>query len=765
MRARCEHRSCRNGFIISAPASPAPAHTVAYGDYGLVVVSNRLPVDFVVDADGNEGWRSSPGGLVTALEPVMREADGAWVGWAGVADREFEPFENDGISIVPVPLSNEELERYYEGFSNDTLWPLYHDVIAPPSYHREWWESYVIVNRRFAAAAAMVAARGATVWVHDYQLQLVPAMLRGLRPDLVIGFFNHIPFPPYGIYSQLPWRKQIIEGLLGADVIGFQRVADAGNFTRAVRRLFGYTTRHTVVEVPTQNGELRRVVATNFPISIDVAGFEEMAGRPEIQARAREIRAGLGNPETVMLGVDRLDYTKGIAHRLKAYGELLAQGRLDIENTVLVQVASPSRERVATYMTLRDEIELQVGRLNGDHSSISHTAIAYLHQAYPREEMVALYLAADVMLVTALRDGMNLVAKEYVACRVNNDGVLVLSEFAGASDELKQALLINPHDIEGLKDAIETAVRMPAKQRRKRMKTLRKRLRQNSVSDWAKAFLDDLTGRAAVEPGVPDTLITKLREVAASERLLVALDFDGTLAPHVDRPEDARALESARTAVMRLVALPETRVAFVSGRALVSLEQVAEPPESVLLTGSHGIEMKLDQPEISLNLLSEEIAQLASLAEILDGIASKAEGAWVERKPAGFALHTRLVPAPTGLALQRTARASVQGILPSLSVLEGKNVLEFSVRSGNKGDALQQLRAYTQATSVFYAGDDVTDEHAFAVQGAGDLSLKIGQGFTVAGNRVRGPEELAEVLALLADFRAAQAGALDRARS
>ncbi|WP_234407345.1 bifunctional alpha,alpha-trehalose-phosphate synthase (UDP-forming)/trehalose-phosphatase [Microterricola viridarii] len=735
------------------------------GDYGLVVVSNRLPVDFVVDEDGVEGWRSSPGGLVTALEPVMRESDGAWVGWAGVADRELDPFEHDGISIIPVPLSEEDLERYYEGFSNDTLWPLYHDVIAPPSYHREWWESYVTVNRRFATAAGRAAALGATVWVHDYQLQLVPAMLRAIRPDLVIGFFNHIPFPPYGIYSQLPWRKQILEGLLGADVIGFQRVADAGNFTRAVRRLLGYTTRHTVVEVPGDNGDLRRVVATNFPISIDVAGFEELAARPDIQARALEIRAGLGNPETVMLGVDRLDYTKGIGHRLKAYGELLAQGRLDVEKTVLVQVASPSRERVATYMSLRDEIELQVGRLNGDHSTLSHTAIAYLHQAYPREEMVALYLAADVMLVTALRDGMNLVAKEYVASRINNDGVLVLSEFAGASDELKQALLINPHDIEGLKNAIESAARMPSKERKKRMKTLRKRLRENNVSDWAKAFLDMLTGRAAIEPGIPEALVTKLREVAATPRLLIALDFDGTLAPHVDRPEEARALESARAAVMRLIALPETRVAFVSGRALVSLEQVAEPPESVLLTGSHGIEMKLDQPGISLDLLSEEIAQLATLAEILDGIAARAEGVWVERKPAGFALHTRLVPTPVGQALQRTARGAVTSALPSLTVLEGKNVLEFSVRDGNKGDALKYLREYTHATSVFYAGDDVTDENAFAVQGADDLSLKIGQGFTVAGNRVRGPEELAEVLALLADFRASQAGALDRARS
>ncbi|MFC6355148.1 bifunctional alpha,alpha-trehalose-phosphate synthase (UDP-forming)/trehalose-phosphatase [Luethyella okanaganae] len=731
----------------------------------MVVVSNRLPVDHEVGPDGTQRWRTSPGGLVTALEPVMRAADGAWIGWTGVADKEFEPFENDGISIVPVPLSGEEVEYYYEGFSNDTLWPLYHDVIAPPSFHREWWDSYLVVNRRFAEAAARAAAFGAVVWVHDYQLQLVPRMLRELRPDLVIGFFNHIPFPPYGIYSQLPWRKQILDGLLGADVVGFQRSADAGNFTRAVRRLFGYTTRGAVVEVPGDGGEVRRVVARNFPVSIDVDSFVQLAKRPDIRARAREIREGLGNPETVMLGVDRLDYTKGIAHRLKAFGELLAQHRLSVEDVTLVQVASPSRERVGPYMALRDEIELQVGRLNGDQSTISHTAISYLHQAYPREEMVAFYLAADVMLVTALRDGMNLVAKEYVACRVDNDGVLVLSEFAGSSDELKQALLINPHDIEGLKDAIVTAIEMPPAERRRRMRALRKKVQENTVSDWSASFLDTLTGRATVPAGIPETLVTKLREVAAAERLLIALDFDGTLAPHVDRPEEARASVGARSAIKRLIALPETRVAFVSGRALVSLQQVADPPESVLLTGSHGVELQLDNPEVTLDLLDREMQQLERLAVILESIAARTEGVWVERKPAGFALHTRLLTRPAGQAVQRNARSQVGAALPELTVREGKNVLEFAVRDSNKGDALVRLKEHTGASVVFYAGDDVTDEDAFGVLESHDLGLKIGQGITAASNRVRGPEEVAEALALLADFRGSQAAALLRGSS
>jgi len=718
------------------------------------VVSNRLPVDHEVAADGTDTWRTSPGGLVTALEPLMRASGGAWVGWPGVADKSFEPFENDGISIVPVRLSEQELEEYYEGFANDTLWPLYHDVIAPPSFHRDTWDAYVTVNRRFAEAAVAVAAPGATVWVHDYQLQLVPRMLREERPDLVIGFFNHIPFPPYGIYAQLPWRKQILHGLLGADVIGFQRVADVGNFSRAVRRLYGYPTRGVAIDVPNGEGPARRVIARHFPISIDAASYEEIARRPEVQARARQIREDLGNPKTLMLGVDRLDYTKGIGHRIKAFGELLEDGRLCVEDVTLVQVASPSRERVGSYMALRDEIELAVGRLNGDFSTISHTAISYHHHGYPREEMVALYLAADVMLVTALRDGMNLVAKEYVAVRFDGDGVLVLSEFAGAADELKQAILINPHDIEGTKDAIVRAVEMPKRERTRRMRALRRKVFDNDVAAWSASFLKTLSGGAAVPAGIPEDLSLALGEIAGAEKLLVALDFDGTLAPHVDQPDEARAVEGTREQVQRLLDLDGVRVAFVSGRALVSLQHVAQPPSAVLLTGSHGIEVQLDTPDIELNLLADELEQLDTLARVLEGVSGSVAGTSIERKPAGMALHTRLATPQDGQAAQRMARDQLSDELPGLTVREGKNVLEFSVRSSTKGDALERLRQHTGADRVFYAGDDVTDEDAFAALHDGDVGLKVGPGATLAGYRVRGTSEVTQAIALLADLRA-----------
>ena len=422
----------------------------------------------------------------------MRHAEGAWVGWPGQADLEVEPFEFEGTHLIPVTLSADEVDNYYEGFSNDTIWPLYHDVIAEPQYRRVWWDAYVAVNRRFAEAAAAVSAEGATVWVQDYQLQLVPRMLRETRPDLTIGYFHHIPFPAYGLYSQLPWRRQVLEGLLGADVIGFQRVADASNFARAVRRQLRIETKASGIVVTQPDGSTRTALAKAFPISIDAASYAELARQPHIQARAAEIRESLGSPKTVFLGVDRLDYTKGIRHRLKAYGELVDDGRLSVEEVTLVQVASPSRERVEAYIQLRDEIELMVSRINGDHDTVGHTAIRYLHQAYPREEMVALFLAADVMLVTALRDGMNLVAKEYVASRIDNRGVLLLSEFAGAADELGSAIRINPHDIDGLKEAMMRAVEMPSAEQGRRMRALRRKVSENDIARWSQAFLSAL---------------------------------------------------------------------------------------------------------------------------------------------------------------------------------------------------------------------------------------------------------------------------------
>ncbi len=468
------------------------------GSSDFVVVANRLPVDLDDSVPGERRWKRSPGGLVTALEPVLRSNDGAWVGWTGVPDVDVEPFTEDGLTLHPVRLSADEVRDYYEGFSNGTLWPLYHDVVATPEYHRHWWNSYVEINRRFAEATAATAAQGARVWVQDYQLQLVPKMLRELRPDLVIGFFLHIPFPPVELFMQLPWRTEIVEGLLGADLIGFHLPGGAQNFLYLARRLAGQTVSRASVGVRSRPGTVevgdRTVGVGAFPISIDAGQLSDIAARPEVIARAAEMRAELGNPSKIILGVDRLDYTKGIDIRLYALHELLDEGRVDADHTVMIQLATPSREKVGLYIRMREEIEQEVSRINGEHAKMGHPAVHYLHQPVPREELVAYFLAADVMLVTPLRDGMNLVAKEYPACRADLGGALVLSEFAGAAAELKGAYLVNPHDLDGVKDAILAALGQDPEEGRKRMRGLRKQVLTHDVDRWARSFLDALGG-------------------------------------------------------------------------------------------------------------------------------------------------------------------------------------------------------------------------------------------------------------------------------
>jgi trehalose 6-phosphate synthase len=460
-----------------------------------VVVANRLPVDKVTGADGAE-WRTSPGGLVTALEPVLREHDGVWIGWPGDSLDDFSPFDVHGLSLIPIEIGRREIAYYYEGMSNATLWPLYHDVVAKPEFHREWWDDYVAVNRRFAEAAANAVESDGVVWVQDYQLQLVPAMLRELRPDIRIGFFLHIPFPPTELFKQLPWRDEILRGMLGADLVGFQRPGGASNFARLVRLRLGYKTHRDRITLP----DGRVIAARAYPISIDFHRLEELAKSDGVANRAAEIRRELGDPDHVLLGVDRLDYTKGIRQRLRAFGELIVDGRVSVDDTIFVQVASPSRERVEQYQEVRADIERWVGRINGDLGKIGRPAVDYLHASYGREEMAALFRAADIMVVTPFADGMNLVAKEYVTCRIDNTGALVLSEFAGAADELRQAYLVNPHDINGVKEAMWQALQASPQELKRRMRGMRRQVREHDIAAWARDFLDDLGGETAA-PG------------------------------------------------------------------------------------------------------------------------------------------------------------------------------------------------------------------------------------------------------------------------
>lgn len=490
-------------------------HASAPGAADFVVVANRLAVDRAKDPKtGEQSWTPSPGGLVTALRPVLRANDGAWIGWPGTTDRVEDSDmptveEAGGLRAIPVNLTAKDFEQYYEGFSNATLWPLYHDLIVPPRFDRDWWECYQEVNQRFADQAARTAAQDATVWVQDYQLHLVPQLLRDQRSDVCVGFFLHIPFPNPELFRQLPWRDELLKGTLGADVIGFHTQDSARNFLDTLRALghevstdddadaaeFFHGARMPedgciVGRVALEDGRTAKIGV--FPISVDSAQVQQQSMAAETLAATTQLRAQLGSPKYLLTGVDRLDYTKGILHRLLAVESLLDSGQLDPEDIVMVQVATPSRERLDDYRKAREEVEKVVSRINGNYGQLGRPLVHYIHHGLPFAQIVGLYAATDIMLVTAIKDGMNLVAKEYVASHADGSGALVLSEFTGAATQLTQAYLCNPHDNQSICDAIVRAMEEPNETRRERMKAMWEHVEVNDVNHWANTFLHQL---------------------------------------------------------------------------------------------------------------------------------------------------------------------------------------------------------------------------------------------------------------------------------
>jgi trehalose 6-phosphate synthase len=456
----------------------------------VVAIANRLPVRL-----GDDGWELSPGGLVTALRPVMATHAGAWVGWDGGTRGVPTTLPDLSVQLLPVSLSASQVRQYYHGFSNATLWPLLHDAIERSRFERSWWYAYQTVNSAFASAAvaALDDRPDALAWVHDYQLMLVPRLIRERRPDQAIGFFLHVPWPPPDIFARLPWRAEILLGLLGADVVSFHTEAYRRNFLRACARLLdgtGIQIHGSTVTLPD-----RRVVrTTSAPISIDAAEFSRLATDPgsdgEIAALGEQFSG-----RTLLLGVDRLDYTKGIIERLLAV-EMLLERRADLRTRLaFLQIAVPSRDDVPEYRNLRGTVERHIGRINGQFTEPgSDVPVHYLYRGLPRQQLAAYYAAADALLVTPLIDGMNLVAKEYVTVQQarRGSGSLVLSEFTGAAVELREAVKCNPFDVEGLSYRIEEALALPDRARRAALAAMARRVRAHDVYRWVAQQLADI---------------------------------------------------------------------------------------------------------------------------------------------------------------------------------------------------------------------------------------------------------------------------------
>ncbi|MGH9162221.1 MAG: bifunctional alpha,alpha-trehalose-phosphate synthase (UDP-forming)/trehalose-phosphatase [Vicinamibacteraceae bacterium] len=719
----------------------------------LVVVSNRLPVTI---RRVGEDIRLNPssGGLATGLRGWHQESEGVWVGWPGEVHR-LTPSQRSALDerfaqerLAPVYLSTDEVRRYYDGFSNGVLWPVFHYLLDRIPLDASDWDAYRLVNEKFADAVAQVGRPGDMIWVHDYQLMLVPGLLRDRLPHARIGFFLHTPFPSSEVFRLLPWRREILQGVLGADLVGFHTRAYVRHFMNSVIQIMELEA--DVDRVPLDDHDVHLGA---FPMGIDVAAFEALARHRRIDDEVATIRRRAGG-RRILLGVDRLDYTKGIPRRLLSLGALLEKQPELADQIRFIQVAVPTREKVESYKTFRQEVEQLVGRLNGTYGRVDSVPVHYLHRSIPRRQLVALYRAADVMLVTPLRDGMNLVAKEFVASRVDEDGALVLSELAGAATELGEAIVVNPYDIGGVATAINYALSMSASERRTRMRALRRRVLSHDVHRWARTFLERLADAPWREQGArtSDLAVDQASAVVSTLRrassLTIFLDYDGSLVPIVATPELALPDPPLLSLLGRLAERPSTDVHVVSGRSHDTLDEwLGELPVS--LWAEHGLWRRkgpAGEWQMTVPVQADALAQIRST---LERFTADTPGSRLEEKSVSLAWHYRLSDPDFGARQARVLRARLEELLTDLpfELLEGKKVLEVRPRGVSKALAVRQVLANGASDSAVLAvGDDHTDDEMFAALPASAVTVAVGVRPHHAKWRVSEPAAIRRVL-------------------
>jgi trehalose 6-phosphate synthase/phosphatase len=728
----------------------------------LIVVSNRLPLT-ARRVSGR--WRSerSSGGLVAAMAPLMERYQGLWLGWPGDALPD-EPTGRDRLmrewearhGYVAVEIPPRVSRSFYEGYANDTLWPLLHGLVTRVVFQPDSWHAYRDANERFADAVLARGRVGDLVWAHDYQLMLVPRLVRERSRDAHIGFFLHIPFPSSEVFRILPEREELLLGLLGADSIAFQTHGDLHNFRRSLLQVLGLESQMDRVHV-----EDRTVQLAALPIGIQTDGWTRLTGGDDgVARRIGELRERHRGRKLV-LSVDRLDYTKGIPERLRTFRRLL-QGTPGWRGRVtLVQVAVPSRERVPAYAELRREVAELVGDLNGDLGTPEWQPVVYLRRSIDRAELAALYAAADVAWVGPLRDGMNLVAKEYVACQHDRDGVLVLSEFAGAAQELGEALRINPYDEVGTAATVLRALEMDPASRAERMAALNERVRRNDAVAWAERFIQGLrdvsasTARGARRKGGALDPVTLRTAFAVAPRRLLLLDYDGTLVPIAPRPRDAAPSPELRQLLAQLAAIPGTTAVVISGRAAADIEGWLGDIGGLWLAAEHG--GLLHEPgDAGWQPLRAgvDMAWKARVRPVLEQFADSAPGSFVEEKQLALGWHYRLADAEFGGWLAHELVATLEDLLAGteLTVLHGNKVVEVRFAWANKGEVAARLTArLRRGTFILAIGDDRTDEDMFARLPRGARTVRVGSGSSMARHRVPGPKDVTGILRLLAE--------------
>ncbi len=715
-----------------------------------IIVSNRLPIS-LRHRNGRFEFKPSAGGLATGLGSIYKEGENIWIGWPGntVDDPEQRAeiiLELHDLKMAPVFLSKEDVEEFYEGFSNETLWPAFHYFTQYIVYNPEHWEAYVRVNQKFCDAILKKAGPDDTIWVHDYQLLLLPQMLREVLPNATIAFFQHIPFPSYEIIRMIPWRKELLDGVCGADLIGFHTYDDMRHFLSAVGRITGLSSESGYIQA-----ENRIINVDSFPMGIDYDKFAKQAKSKRTLRFVQEFGKQVED-QKLLLTIDRLDYSKGIPQRIQAFNQLLEQHKELHGKVSMIMIVVPSRDRVQSYKELKVEIDLLVGRINSEYSTLNWVPVHYFYRSFPFEELSAFYNMSDIALVTPLRDGMNLVCKEFVASKTDQTGVLILSEMAGASKELQDAILVNPNDRQGVVDAIFNALSMPLEEQKFRMSSMQESLKKYDVFQWVKVFMDRLNHvkQKQEELTSKDVDAKVMNEIQGSfkkaENAVLFLDYDGTLTGFHSDPQKASPDAELKRIVKDLSKLAQ--VVIISGRDKDTLGKWFEG-QNIDMIAEHGVWVKRKEDKGDWELYAEiDDTWKDDIRKIMEYYVLRTPGAFIEEKHHSLVWHYRKVESGLGDLRMRELFSHLKYMARgyNLQVLEGNMVLEIKRPDINKGRAATAMMKGIEYDFILAIGDDWTDEDTFKAMPKNAYSIRVGYAYTKANFNIKSVKQVRQLL-------------------
>jgi len=698
-----------------------------------IIISNRLPVTVEKNAKGELEYIESLGGLSTGLKSIHGKADSLWVGWPGISDEELTEEEKAAIKktlsekykCLPVFLTSKEVNLYYHGFCNKTIWPLFHYFMEKTEYDFSTWEAYKRVNEKFFESAAQVTGEDDVVWVHDYQLMLLPEMIKTANRKAQVGFFLHIPFPSVEIFKLLIWRKEILLGILGADLIGFHTYDYARHFLSCTRRLLGLEDNLNKVAY-----EERYVEVDAFPMGIDYERFFMYSGEEELSDE---------NDLKTILSVDRLDYTKGILGRLKAFGKFLQYFPEYQGKVVLKLIVAPSREKVEYYDKLLREIEEQISKINGQYGTMTWMPVWFFYRSFSQESLTELYRKSEVLLVTPVRDGMNLVSKEYIASRNDYNGMVVISETAGASSELGEAIVVNANDYYSTAKGIKSALEMPEDEKITRNRIMHNRLKRYNVDFWAEEFLRTLNRIVAdsreknEQKNAEEEIEIIKKDYSKAKTRILYLDYDGTLVDFVNIPEQAKPDERLKSILMKLTSDPRNTVVIVSGRDREVLSRWLGELNLNLLA-SHGLWLKNSGEDDWSMMVPLDNVWKDSVRNILQLYTDSTPGSFIEEKEFSLAWHYRQCDPDMAALKLREMRETLRSMTQSslLGLQEGNKVLEVKDTRFNKGYGALQFLQNQSYDFILGIGDDRTDEDLFSTLPEHAYTIKVGLGNTDA---------------------------------